>query len=523
MDGNNTPKKASGTGDDTGPVEISSKKGRRIGKITNFGFLLFFPLVLLSSSDSAILSANQVLIMADMTLDVVIFGWLVGIGILFQGVFTFFFGYLADKHSRKWLLILGGCLWTIALFIMLTAPNVIFLFIGRIVGTIGLGSISPIVFSLLSDMFPSEKRSKSFAWWGIATLVGGLLGAVLGLTFNKIPFEDIPGWDDMTIPAQMEYLKLNYPGLVSNWRLSYGLVAFLGLAFTALCILVKEPKRGSKDKQFRDILSDEDLKYTYKINKKDLKYIFTRKSNFWLIFNFLDVVVSGFFIANIVLFINEELQFDFNNINSLGQLAVFLLPAIGLGLFGQFYFSKLGDDKVKAGDPAGRVKIAIIGGVFHIPFFVGAMFFAPNKPSSTFFFGTVSVQPWAFWLLMLLMGIVLGIGLMFSFAIAPNWYASLIDVNLPEHRGTMLATAAFLDTIGRSFGSIAGSAFIAFFDKQGVGFSISVSIIWMTVIFGGISGLMWLPIYKYCEKDFSKIQEILDERAERLRRRTKDK
>ncbi|MHA1793061.1 MAG: MFS transporter, partial [Promethearchaeota archaeon] len=473
--------------------------------------ILFFPLVLLTSSDAAILTANQVLIMADLNASIVDFGWLVGIGILNQGIFTFIFGYLADKYPRKWLLISGGGIWALGVFLMLISNSVPVLYIGRIVGTTGLGAISPVTFSLLSDMFPSEKRSNSFAWWGIATLIGGLFGASLGLVFNKIPFEQIVGWDSWDLETKMDYLRVVYPGLISNWRQSYGLVSFLGLAFTLLCFFVKEPKRGAKDKQFEEILSDDELKYTYKIKRSDLKYIFTRKTNFWLIFNFLDVVVSGFFLANILLLINSEMQFDFNEASSLGQLALFLIPALVLGIFGQFYFAKLGDKRVKKGDPTGRVKIAIMGGILHIPFFVAAFLFAPNRASSTFFMGALKVPEWGFWLLMLVMGLILGVGLMWSFAIAPNWYASLIDVNLPEHRGTMLATAAFLDTIGRSFGSIVGGLIINYFDSSGSLFPVSMSIIWMTIIFGGISGLMWIPIYKYCNYDFAEVQRIMDE------------
>nr|MDO8117015.1 hypothetical protein [Candidatus Sigynarchaeota archaeon] len=174
-----------------------------------------------------------------------------------------------------------------------------------------------------------------------------------------------------------------------------------------------------------------------------------------------------------------------------------------------------GDKRVQRGDPAGRVKVAIMGGVLHIPFFILAFLFTPFKGNESFFFGALQVPSWGFWLLMPIGGVILGLGLMFSFAIAPNWYASLIDVNLPEHRSTMIATASLLDTIGRSFGSIAGSVFITYFDSV-THYSISVSIIWMTIVFGGISGLMWIPIYKYCNKDFAFVQEVLDARAKEL-------
>lgn len=497
-------------------------KKKKFLKADVLGVILFLPLVLIANADSAALTANQVMIMADMGVTVVQFGWLVGLGILNQGIFTFLFGYLADKYSRKWLLIIGGSIWSVATFLFCIARLVPMLFIARLLGTFGLGAITPVTFSLLSDMFPSEKRSKSFAWWGIATLIGGLLGGSLGLAFNRIDFDSIPGWSDWDTITQMDYLKIYEASKIVFWRISYLLIGILGVVCTFFCLIVKEPKRGSKDKQLRDSLAETDLKYTYKIKKEDLKYIFTRRSNFWLIFNFFDVIVTGFFLSNVLLFINKEMQFGFDDVISISQLLMFLVPALALGLFGQFYFSNQGDKKVRRGDPAGRVKVAIKCGLVHVPFFVLAMLFVPNKADSTFFWGAIVVPGWLFWILMAVMGVILGIGLMYSLGIAPNWYASLIDVNLPEHRGTMIATASFLDTIGRSFGAISGGFFIQFFDKPGFGYPISMSILWMAIIFGAASAIMWVPIYKYCNEDFKYIQDVLEKRGLELKRKKND-
>ncbi|MHA1714244.1 MAG: MFS transporter [Promethearchaeota archaeon] len=503
----------------------TKKKGKTsLEKADILGIILFLPLVLLASSDSALLSGNQVLIMADLQMNVIFFDILVGASILINGIFTFVFGYLSDKHARKKLLIIGGLLWALNTFFVSFTPDglVAYLFIFKLMATVGQGAITPVVFSLLSDMFPSEKRANSFAWWGIATMVGGLAGGTIALLFNRIDFESITNWERWDLMEKMHYLQQNFPNEILLWRMPFMLTGILGLIFTGLCFLVKEPKRGARDKELRDALANENLQYSYKIKKSDLKYIFTRRSNFWLIFNFLDVVVSGFFIANILLYIQVEMQFtvklSLDNISSLGKILVMLVPAVFLGIFGQFYMSNLGDRKVKKGDPAGRVKIAILCGIMHIPFFVLAFLFTPfNGTPPSFFFGKLLVPDWGFWLLMLLMGLTLGTGLFFSLGIAPNWYSSLIDVNLPEHRGTMIATASFLDTIGRSFGSIAGGLFIAYFN-QTTHYSISMSIIVMTVTFGSISGLMWVPIYYYCNQDFAYVKSILDKRGEELKR-----
>nr|MDO8117508.1 MFS transporter [Candidatus Sigynarchaeota archaeon] len=320
---------------------VDERKARALRRADFFGVFLIFPLVLLASSDGAILAGNQVLILADLNATILMFGLLVGLGILSSGIFTFVFGYMSDKRSRKQLLLVGGAIWATTSILISFAPTIETMLVLRLCSTMGLGAISPVVFSLLSDMFPSEKRSNSFAWWGIATLIGGLGGGAIALAFNVIPFESIPNWELLDLPAKMVYLQANYPSEIALWRMPFLLVGVLGLIFCGLLMFVKEPKRGARDKQLRDALAKDELQYAYKIKRSDLKYIFTRRSNFWLIFNFLDVVVSGFFIANILLYIEVEMQFSFTSMESIGQILLLVLPALVLGLFGQFHYAKV--------------------------------------------------------------------------------------------------------------------------------------------------------------------------------------
>ncbi len=226
--------------------EIEEKKTRALRRADFLGVILIFPLVLLASSDGAILAGNQVLILADLNATVLFFGVVVGLGVLTSGVFTFVFGYMSDKRSRKQLLFVGGVIWAAASIFISFAPSIETMLVLRLFSTMGLGAISPVVFSLLSDMFPSEKRSNSFAWWGIATLIGGLGGGAIALAFNVIPFESIPNWEMLDLPQKMLYLQANYPSEIALWRMPFLLVGVLGFAFCALLLFVKEPKRASQ-------------------------------------------------------------------------------------------------------------------------------------------------------------------------------------------------------------------------------------------------------------------------------------
>ena len=117
-------------------------------------------------------------------------------------------------------------------------------------------------------------------------------------------------------------------------------------------------------------------------------------------------------------------------------------------------------------------------------------------------------------------GIVLAIGMAINSGIAPNWYASIIDVNLPENRGTMIATASFLDNIGRSMGQIIGGLLIGYFlviypAELFPGIATFNAFQWAT-IFVVLQIPFWLPVMHYIRKDLTEVQDILAERAKEM-------
>ncbi len=488
--------------------------------------LLFFPLIILITGDTATFLANEVLIAVDLNVDFEFIGLVVGLNYAVAGVLTFVFGYAADIKSRKWLLFVGGLIWAIAEIITVFSVDGTMLLVCRMIAAIGTGAQAPVTFSLLSDMFSSEKRSNSFAWWGIASMIGSLAGGAIALVFNTINFES-GVFATMDVPQKIAYLRtLNLPA-VSFWRYNYLLYGVLALVFCFLVLLIKEPKRAAKEKVLESVLSDEHVSYehSYRIKRAHLKYIYTRKSNFWLIINFVDNVASGMLVTYLITYITVEVGFSLNisalSPVTLSALIPFALILLGLGFLGQFYFAKRGDKKVKQGDPAGRVKLAVFTGVVHIPFLVIAFLFLPRAPTESslgsFFGGALQVDAVVFAIMMTVMGLIGGIGLAMSLGIAPNWYASLIDVNLPEHRGTMIATASFLDTLGRSLGTILGGLISqSFMDSGNILLStypFGMTLVVMVAGFGLISAVLWLPILKYCKQDFPEIQRILAERA----------
>ncbi len=153
-----------------------------------------------------------------------------------------FWGYLADKWSRKKILIIGTGiwgLWTIAVGLM---PAFNSLMVVRIISGLGLGCLMPATFSLLGDHFPQEKRGKALGVIGFVGLMGTVIGViVLGFVAN----EQLWRWG---------FIGLGIASVIS------GIVMW---------ILVEEPPRGSAEPELQGIISHAD-ENRYSINVKDI-------------------------------------------------------------------------------------------------------------------------------------------------------------------------------------------------------------------------------------------------------------
>jgi len=466
---------------------------------------LLITLILIIIMDGYLILPNQVIIAADLNIYFDAIGILIGLYIIVTGISVIFFGYLTDKIRRKQLLVFAGFLWSIVAILHIIALDFWILLVLRILAAIATGVTTPLTISYLADIVSSKSRAKTFAVWSLFSTLASLVGGIIALTFNKIPFGRIDT-ESESIRENINFIKINFPNLLNTWRYPFVILGILALIITILNLLITiEPKRGAKDKYFEGLLSDDDYRYTYKIKLKDLRFIFKRKSNLFLIINLFDVVASGLLVAFIFPYFELELGINPSNIFTLVVLLLIILP-LGL-LIGQFGLAHWGDKKVQRGDLSGRVKVATICSILALPFLLLAFSMSPNVSTKTFFFGGVSVNKIGFWSLWIIFSSLLGVGLAFTFGIAPNWYSSLIDLNLPEHRGTMVAMGSFVDTIGRALGTIIGGFMITLTGN------FSSTIFWSTLIFGIISIFFWIPLFFTGKKDFLEVDEILRKRS----------
>ena len=105
---------------------------------------------------------------------------------ILQSVSAPFWGYAADKYSRKKVIIWGTGIWGLwTVFCGLTQTFGQLLAIRAISG-IGLGCLMPATFSLMSDTFPPNKRGRAL---GLLEAIGvlGIIISTLGLGFLASP------------------------------------------------------------------------------------------------------------------------------------------------------------------------------------------------------------------------------------------------------------------------------------------------------------------------------------------------
>ena len=90
------------------------------------------------------------------------------------------FGFLADRLSRKTIIVFGIVCWSLATFAGGLAGSFAFLLIARAFVGIGEAAYAPAAQSMISGAFPTEKRASAQAIFASGMLLGGAAGQAVG-------------------------------------------------------------------------------------------------------------------------------------------------------------------------------------------------------------------------------------------------------------------------------------------------------------------------------------------------------
>jgi MFS family permease len=454
--------------------------------------------VLLSSLDNAALSLLAPLyrvVGQDLGVPLGAVGGVTAAVILLTAISAVVWGYIGDSRasdggrSRRRELMLGTGIWVAGTGSTALAGSYAALLVAQLAAAIGLGAVASIGFSLISDLVPPRRRGVVMSFWGLAQGAGTVAGTVLAGTVGAVQW-------------RRPFLVLAAIGLVA-------LVAYLGALDTP---------RGASEPELAGIFAAGE-RYSYHLHPGEVLAPIRRRTNVWLVVQ----GVSGQLVYGSLLWLPALLQarlaeqgYADDEAVAVGSLfaAVFQLGGV-LSVLGGW----LGD-RLQRRNPSGRALVAAVGVLASVPFFL-LLFVLPLqvvRPDGSGFgaevravFVSLTTQP----TVAMALGAAL-VALTLNSANAPNFFALLSDVNLPEHRATVFAAVNLANGVGRAAGNgLAGVLFGALAAAVAAPTNYVIGLAALQAFFVP-TGWAWWRAARSAPADLSAVHSALAVRAERI-------
>ena len=321
-------------------------------------------------------------------------------------IFAILFGYLSGLASRKLLFVV--------LIVMTAFPTFMTTFVesfrqlawARAVTGMGIGGVLPVVYSLAGDWFPASQRAAATAYvtaaCGGGILIGQIVAASLGAFDWRWPF------------------------------LFFSVPMFICAAF--FYWTTEEPRRGQNEEglsQYRDAGFEY---HPESITVSQIATVTTCKTNLLVLLQaFPGNIPWGILLVYLHDFLIVDIQFK-------SQEAIIMITILaGAGFVGIVLGGFMG-------------QYAYLRGPRFLPLLCGAMTVLRTIPAFFIFgwpymFGTgEDVSRGAFLLVLVIAGISATMAV-------PGLGAMLLNVNLPETRGTMCALYSVLEDLSKGVGS----------------------------------------------------------------------
>lgn len=192
--------------------------------------LILFATAVLAYTDRQVLSLLVDPVRADLAISDTQMSLLLGVAFAaIYGVAGIPLGFLADRTSRRNLIVAGVLIWSIGTLMCAVAPSFAMLFVARVVVGLGEAVLSPAAISLISDTFEPRHRGLAVGTFftGIAVGIGGSIligGGVLDLVRNGLfAATPVAHW--------------------AQWRLVFLAVGLPSLLWPLLLLTIREPVR----------------------------------------------------------------------------------------------------------------------------------------------------------------------------------------------------------------------------------------------------------------------------------------
>ena len=422
--------------------------GRDITTLT-----LLFVMTLLLFADQIIMSAILPELSKEYGADETTLG-IIGSAFTLVGAFmSILFGYIADKGSRKWMLVMViligeiPCILTGVPYFTQTIGAFAFL---RLLSGIGLGGVYPVSYSVLADYFKEEHRATASAWMNTAWSVGSIIGV------------SVAG-----------YLTNTY-----GWRLSFILIGAPNIPIALFFALyAKEPPKGRTEDALEELIQ-KGLVYKQKINFRDFATILKLKTNLYV---FLQGI-PGSLPWGILLYWAITFFQEYRHISKEMATTIFLVMGVGSTL-GGIVLAYIGEWLYKKSPK-------------YMPMFCGAMVLVGMLPSYVLINMPVANIP-----VYMVLGFVTGFLVSVGMANVP---AMIMNVNRPEHRGTVFSLLNITGSLGTGLGPAVGGVLI----PLGYLFMMNSAITWWLPC-----GILLFVAARYIIGDREKLRGFLEEQA----------
>ena len=160
---------------------------------------------------------------------------------LFYSLFGMPIGRLADRFSRRNIVLIGVLVWSTMTAFSGAARSYVMLALARMGVGVGEATINPCAFSMVADYFPKERLSSALSVY----MMGIQAGAGLALIIGGVVVQAI---------MQMPPIDVGF-GELGGWRLVFLAVGLPGILFVLLLLTVKEPPRRNVIRKGGDVLA----------------------------------------------------------------------------------------------------------------------------------------------------------------------------------------------------------------------------------------------------------------------------
>jgi len=414
--------------------------------------------------------------------------------LLTSATFALIWGYYTDRIDRTKVIIAGAFSWTFGMMLTGFSTSFLIILISRMVSGIGLGCVIPVGYSIISDAIPPDERS---GWFGILAILSSISNGI-GQALSS------------------------FVGPILGWRFPFFLLSGISIVIVCILFFVKIPQRGASESELLDLV-ELNLEYSYKISKKDLSYILKKKTNKYLIIQGVFAIIPGTLFVYFMTSMISTHYFDILPNEIRLQTAAIFAGLLGVGyLLGNAIMSYVGDILFRK-NKKNRTRLATACMVFSVPFVLLTLFSLqpissevvtnlnypvpiPPGDMTSYVILTIieifKVSPsYIYYFVFGFIGAVLSTGWV------SNKNAVMVDVNLPEHKGTSTSFFSLAEQVGKGVTLLLSFTLISIFGSV---FNMMIFAVFLWVP----SALLWFFAGKSVEVDMEYKSTILSERKQ---------